>query len=203
MMIRKQAMWLAAVILVGCGGDDPFDPDRPRRSPATQFGGQLAPAIDVQPGAAKPEPPPKGPGPDPSLPPPPPSQAATSDPAPPSELTPPPDPDRVQTAARPGVTGKGQGYGDGPIATPVRVYFSTRERIVFDIQITQAMKLYKTMHERFPRTHEEFMEKIIKENGIQLPELRPGDRYVYDAEKAATMRNYDPTDPPLMVERSR
>ncbi len=53
---------LATVVAAGCGGDDPFDPDRPRRSPATQLGGQLAPVDEQgQPlGQKAPPPPPSG-----------------------------------------------------------------------------------------------------------------------------------------------
>ena len=47
------------------------------------------------------------------------------------------------------------------------------------------------------------MEKIINAGAIQLPKLDPGDRYIYDPEKAAKMSTYDPKDPPLMVERGR
>ena len=42
------------------------------------------------------------------------------------------------------------------------------------------MILYKALYDHYPKTQDEFMEKIIKENGIQLPELAPGERYVYD-----------------------
>lgn len=208
--MRRSSYALVFAVLVGagCGGQDPFDPDNPRRGPATQLGGQLTPADDLSDPGSKSDRADEGP--DSSLPPPPPPSTSKGPAATGPEGTSPfaPTPpetaaDTARTAARPGVTGKGQGYGPGPIATPVRAYFSTRERVVFDIQITEAMKVYKALNGHFPKTHEEFMEKIIRENAIQLPELRPGDRYVYDAEKAAEMRAYDPTDPPLMVERSR
>lgn len=86
---------------------------------------------------------------------------------------------------------KGQGYGGGPISEPARQYFRTRERIVFAIQIPEAMKLYKALNGQAPKTHEEFIEKIINENGIRLPQLREGDKYVYD-----------PDAEELMIERS-
>jgi hypothetical protein len=44
------------------------------------------------------------------------------------------------------------------------------------------MDVYKALdpNGRGPKTHEEFMEKIIRANDIKLPELPSGHRYVYD-----------------------
>ena len=42
------------------------------------------------------------------------------------------------------------------------------------------MKLFKASEDRAPKSHEEFMEKIIKANNIHLPELPDGQRYQYD-----------------------
>ncbi len=84
----------------------------------------------------------------------------------------------VKAAA--GVTGKGQ-YEPGLITTPVSAYFSVTERIVFDIQIPKAMQLFDALNNgRAPQSHEEFMDKIIRENMIVLPDLPPGSEYVYD-----------------------
>ena len=102
--------------------------------------------------------------------------------------------------AVPGVGKRGRGYGSGPISTPVAARFKAEETIRF-LQIEHAMKIYRAEHGHFPKTHDEFMKEIIKANSIKLPELPPGERYVYDAEKAAEMNNYDLEDPPLMVER--
>lgn len=100
-----------------------------------------------------------------------------------------------------GVSGKGDYGGPGFITTPISVYFRVPERLVFNVQIPQAMNMYKAIHEHFPETQEEFMEKIIAENGIQLPKLPgPDERYVYDPEKAAQQSQYNADDPPLMVE---
>ena len=87
------------------------------------------------------------------------------------------------------------------ISTPVATGFRAEQKIRF-LQIVQPMQMYRVEHGHFPKTEEEFMEKIIKANSIKLPELPPGERYVYDAEKAAKMTHYDPDDPPLLVERS-
>ena len=98
-----------------------------------------------------------------------------------------------------GVGRKGHGYGTGPIATPVASYFRTKERLAF-MQVAQPMNMYHALNGHFPKTHEEFMEEVIRKNHLKLPELPAGKRYVYDAEKAAKMSQYDPNDPPLMVE---
>jgi hypothetical protein len=110
----------------------------------------------------------------------------------------------VREGVQPGVSGKGEGLGPGPISTPISVYFRVPEKLVFNVQIQHTMNLYKAEHGRFPKTHEEFMQKIIAANGIALPELRsPEERYVYDPQKAARQSQYDTDDPPLLIQRPR
>ncbi|MGE3316257.1 MAG: hypothetical protein AB7O26_14160, partial [Planctomycetaceae bacterium] len=48
--------------------------------------------------------------------------------------------------------------------------------------VQQALNLFHAEHERYPKDHAEFMEKIIKANNIQLPELPEGFKYKYDVE---------------------
>ncbi len=50
------------------------------------------------------------------------------------------------------------------------------------IQITQAINIFNALHDRYPKDHEEFMEQIIKANGITLPVLPGGVQYQYDVE---------------------
>ncbi len=58
----------------------------------------------------------------------------------------------------------------------------------FDVQIPAAMKLHKASNDnKAPATHEEFMEKIIKPGRIDLPQLPPGERYLYDPKKEELM----------------
>jgi hypothetical protein len=92
----------------------------------------------------------------------------------------PPAPPTTEKKAEVGVGKKGRGYGKGVIVTPVASLFAVRERLVFEVTIPEAMKLFKAMEDRAPKSHEEFMEKIIKANNIHLPELPEGDRYKYD-----------------------
>jgi hypothetical protein len=76
------------------------------------------------------------------------------------------------------------------IAEPARQYFRIRERVVFEVQIPHAMQLYQATEGQAPKSHDEFMQKIIQANSIKLPELPPGGRYIYD-----------PGTEQLMVER--
>jgi hypothetical protein len=91
-----------------------------------------------------------------------------------------PPPAEVLKKAEVGVGEKGRGYGTGPIATPASTYFIAKEHIAFDIQIPHAMQLFKATEGHMPKSHEEFMQKIIKANQIQLPKLPEGQHYVYD-----------------------
>ncbi len=106
-------------------------------------------------------------------------------PARPSQPAPPPNTNLEK--AQPGVGKQGRDYGGGaimaPITVPVRTYFQARDRITFDIQVADGIRMYKATNGFAPKTHEEFMEKIIKEGQIKLPELPPGDRYIYIPEK--------------------
>lgn len=95
-------------------------------------------------------------------------------------------PERV--VADTGVGEKGRGYGGGIITEPVRQYFRAPQMVVFDIQIPQAMNLYKASNNnQGPASHEEFMTQIIQANQINLPKLPPGEKYIYDPEAEQLM----------------
>jgi len=103
---------------------------------------------------------------------------------------------QMQPTAQPGATAqkadvgvgkRGRGYGPGLVTTPVATYWAAKEMIAFRVQIPDAMRLYKATNGSAPKTHEEFMEKIIKENQVKLPELPPGQRYVYDPNREELM----------------
>lgn len=91
--------------------------------------------------------------------------------------------------AEPGVGVKGKDYGGpGFVTTPIETMFKVEDRIAFEIQIPKAMDLYKADHNnKGPKTHEEFMNVIIKEHAVQLPELPPGNVYWYDAKTEQLM----------------
>jgi len=93
----------------------------------------------------------------------------------------------VQEKAQAGVTGKGDYGGPGIVTTPIGTYFEARERIVFEIAIPGAMRLYDAEKGYKPKTQEDFMRDIIQANMIKLPELPPGHKYVYDPKKGELM----------------
>lgn len=92
-----------------------------------------------------------------------------------------------QQKAAVGVGKKGRDYGEGFVATPIGSMFAASEKIIFDIKIPHAMNLFKAQEDRPPKDHEEFMEKIIKANHIELPELPDDHRYRYDPETELLM----------------
>lgn len=73
------------------------------------------------------------------------------------------------------------------IAEPAKAFFGFREKMVFQNLIPKYMQMYKGEHGSAPKTHEKFMSKIIEANKVQLPELPPGRKYVYDPEKEELM----------------
>jgi len=101
------------------------------------------------------------------------------------------EPPRVAQKAGVGVGSKGRSLDGGSennpatiISGPAAAYFRTKEKIVFEIQVPQAMNLYMAEKGRNPRNHEEFMRDIVEFNRIPLPKLPTGMVYRYDSEKA-------------------
>jgi hypothetical protein len=151
-MIRSVLIALTLALFLGCGSEPAPPPSPPTAPPKGPDA--PPPPLTAAPDAAKSESPP----------------AETKQPAPPI----------VKGQAQVGVGKAGHYEGDGPVVTPIATYFRMKEAISFTIQIPHAMNLYKAMEGHAPKTHEEFMEKIIKPNGIKLPELPEGERYLYD-----------------------
>ncbi len=84
-------------------------------------------------------------------------------------------------AAEGGVGKRGQGYGGGIITEPVRQYFIARDRIKLNIEIPNNLKNYRALsNNQNPSTVEAFVKEVLDPSGIQLPELRRGEFYVYD-----------------------
>jgi hypothetical protein len=75
----------------------------------------------------------------------------------------------------------------GPLVTPISVLFEAKQRVVFEMAIPHALQLYQAEHGHFPKTQDEFMEKIVKFNAIELPELPEGHEYVYDPAEGKLM----------------
>ena len=112
-------------------------------------------------------------------PPPPPPAMKTPEPAPKA-------PETVLKKADVGMGRKGQGYGVGPIATPIATRFRVEERLVLQ-NVQHALDLFKATEGRPVKSHDEFMEKIIKANAINLPPLPTGQRYLYDPKEEQLM----------------
>lgn len=92
------------------------------------------------------------------------------------------EPKMVRDEAQVGAGAKGRDYKPGMITTPVATYFKAKEKIAFEIQIPHAMKLHKGLYGSAPSSHDDFMDQIIREGSIRLPELPEGHSYVYDPE---------------------
>ncbi len=94
--------------------------------------------------------------------------------------------DEVRVKAETGVGQRGRGYGGGMVTEPIRQYFRAQQRIQF-IVMEKAIRDYKTLHGRMPKTHDEFMKEIIQAGAVRLPELPDGEEYVYDPEQEELM----------------
>ena len=108
----------------------------------------------------------------------------------PSELVQEPVMERVKAEVGVGQSGRSLDNETGVarmISEPARAYFSVAERTVFDIQIPQAMQLFKAMEGRSPNSHDEFMTKIVRANSIQLPKLAEGQKYIFEPSTSELM----------------
>lgn len=56
---------------------------------------------------------------------------------------------------------------------------------VAKLEIQHAINLFHALEGRYPKDYDEFMKRIIKENGIQLPELGEKYEYQYDEKNHA------------------
>jgi hypothetical protein len=107
-------------------------------------------------------------------------------PPPPPPPPAPKAPETVLKKADVGMGARGQGYGVGPVATPIATRFRVEQRLVLQ-NIQHALDLFKAAEGRAVKSHEEFMEEIIKANNINLPPLPAGQRYLYDPKEEQLM----------------
>ena len=122
--------------------------------------------------------------PPPPPPPPPPPQAATPPAVTPAAQPPAKDPNAGSKEAKVGVGKKYSRLSKSLIATDFAAMYCVREKLVFEVQIPKAMQLFNAREGRNPKSHAEFMAKIIKEGQITLPELWEGETYRYDPKTA-------------------
>ena len=95
--------------------------------------------------------------------------------------------------------------GLGLIVTPINVYFRMRDKIPL-IPIADALNKYKASNGHFPKSHQEFVDKIISEQPALMSNMPPRTRLIYHPEKAAdldvcTTNRMD--ELPLSIEHSR
>ena len=103
-----------------------------------------------------------------------------------------PETEQVKAQKGVGIAGRSLDPHEGTVVTSVKTLFTVRERIIFEAQIPEALKLFKASNGQGPKSHDEFMTQIIEANQIRLPELGQGQRYIYN-----------PQTEELMVERPR
>ena len=182
-MCRKWIAWTmllaVAAFVAGCGGSTPDDT---AQQPAEPVAESVPPAL-----AAPPPPPPAEE---------PPAPPAGEEPLaePPADVIP---PGMEAAPAMAGVGRKGRGYGSGLVATPIASLFRTKDRMQF-VQVAHTLNIYKGMHGRMPKSHDEFMKEVVERYNLQLPELPAGHEYFYDAELAAKIGTVAPEDPDRM-----
>lgn len=90
--------------------------------------------------------------------------------------------EQVKAGVGVGIKGRSLDPHQGPLVTPAKALFAAKEKVVFEIQIPQALSLYNALEGRYPNSHDEFMEKIVQANNIVLPKLPDGHKYVYNVE---------------------
>lgn len=175
---------LAGALLAGCGGGDEPNPSagakRVANSPldsikaAQQMSNQLADPANTSLANGGAFVPPSLPG----------GQGAVVDTQQPVAA-----PGTELVAAQPGVGIKGRSLDqhEGLIVTPAKTLFKAKERIAFEIAIPHALNLYIATNGDAPKTHAEFMQKVVIDNNIQLPLLPPGHQYEYDPESKELM----------------
>jgi hypothetical protein len=99
------------------------------------------------------------------------------------------EPTGERITAKAGVGKKGQSLQEhtGVLVEPLKAFIRVEQRKVFEIQIPQALSLFQASEGRKPKSHEEFMTKIVAPNNIKLPTLPEGETYVYDPERGELM----------------
>lgn len=113
-----------------------------------------------------------------------PAAEATQQPAGGGDTTPMPDPNTETVKAEAGIGIKGRSLDEyeGVIVTPAKTYFRAKERIFFEIEFPKNLQIYSAINAP-PRDWAEVKANVIDAYNLQLPQLPPGHRYDFDAEK--------------------
>ena len=91
--------------------------------------------------------------------------------------------ERVKAQAGVGIKGRSLDEYEGAVVTPVKALFRTKETIAFVLQFQHQYDLYKAMEDRVPKDFDDLKAKVLVPYQSKLPELPPGQRYVWDATK--------------------
>ena len=100
--------------------------------------------------------------------------------------------DTVKAEVGVGKKGRSLDEYEGAVVTPAKSLFAVGERTVFEILIPKNLQLFQATEGRLPKSHDEFMQRIVKEGMISLPELPQGHAY-----------RWDPAMGELMVDRPK
>ena len=68
-----------------------------------------------------------------------------------------------------------------PVTGPLEAYNPLKQRIAA-LSLDHAINMFHALEGRYPKDYDEFMQRVIKENKIQLPEPAKGLCYEYDVE---------------------
>ena len=68
-----------------------------------------------------------------------------------------------------------------PLTAPLEAYEPMKQKLAA-LNIDQAVNLFHATEGRYPKDHDEFMQRVIKANRIRLPEPAHGLRYEYDVD---------------------
>ncbi|MEQ9410623.1 MAG: hypothetical protein RIK87_23000 [Fuerstiella sp.] len=66
-----------------------------------------------------------------------------------------------------------------PITAPLEAYEPLKQQVA-EMGVTHAVQMFHALEGRYPKDHDEFMTKVIRQNNIRLPALGAGKRYEYD-----------------------
>jgi hypothetical protein len=95
--------------------------------------------------------------------------------------------DAVPAGVGVGAKGRSLDNESGVMVEAAKTFFNVRERVVFEAAIPHAISLFEATEGRKPKSHDEFMTRIVAENNIQLPQLPPDRQYVYDPQRGELM----------------
>jgi len=83
-------------------------------------------------------------------------------------------------------TKHGQEMQDVKVLVAAKAYFSATEKLTF-AQIDHDLQIYKTLHNGYPKSWEEFDKEILQPAHLKLPPLPEGKQYQFDSKTGQLM----------------